>query len=174
MFEDILNPLFVTEKGRYAGLAALCIASLLLLSSVTQTFSNWHSDYILAHEAVAPSAVKLSDGAAELIAQLPQAHLFGQEASGDADLLPITSLQLRLTGVMRMPQDMLSRAIVSQAGQSGKVYGIGDTLTAGIKVVAINDDNIVLERAGHLEKLPLARPPVLFKDKPKSLWSDHL
>lgn len=171
MFEEILNPLFFTEKGRYLSLAALTVAGLLLLSSVLDTFSTWHSDFVLAH-AKPVMATNLSDETGALIASIPQAHLFGESASGD--LLPITSLQLHLTGIVKMTQALLSRAIISEAGKSGKLYAVGDTLLAGIKIYAINDDNIVLERGGHLEKLPLTRAHLLFQDRPKSLWSNPM
>jgi type II secretory pathway component PulC len=152
----------------------LVLASFLVLYAVGNTLFNWHADYVLDSMPVATvSAESAASAEATLIAALPSQHIFGWQSNEDTDFLPITNLQLHLTGVLKDANDNSSQVIISEAGQPGKIYGVGDVLTDGIKIYGISDDGIVLEHGGRLEKLPLDRPRLQFQDKPNSLWQDN-
>lgn len=169
LFEERVIPLLHSEKGRYLSIATLVVMSVIFLITLTETFMSWRSDFTISQT---PPPVTRTDDAGEvalqLITHIPEQHLFGQSA--DDDFLPITSLQLHLTGIVQVPESHLSRAIISEAGQPGKIFSIGDALTSGIKIYSINPDNVVLEHVGRLEKLPLSRPKLLFQELPKPLW----
>ncbi len=168
MFEDIMAPLLSTEQGRRGGLAAIAIFSLFLLITLVEIPITWHRDYLLAQTAVTTKmAQPASDQTIALIMQLPDQHLFG--ASGQAADLPITSLQLHLVGIVKADTESASRVIISEAGQPGKVYQIGDSLTSGVHIKAITADGVILENGGHMEKLPLSRPPLTFQGMPKNI-----
>lgn len=172
VLEESLAPLFYSEKGRYAGIAVLALACLLFLYTMGEMLVTWYGDVGLTQQATVKAPQENAMNRVEVqIDQIPAAHLFGQAA--DDEFMPITSLQVRLTGIMQMPDSQQSRAIISQGGAPGKVYRIGDEVVSNIKIYAINSDNIVLERNAHLEKLPLARSSLQFQDKPAPLWQEN-
>jgi type II secretory pathway component PulC len=175
MLDDVIEPLFSTENGHRLGWIVGILAGILLLSAVVNAVTMWYTDVTLGQETSVMGAQKapVLPPTSQLVNQLPAQHVFGELATEDASGLPITSLQLHLMGITKASQDNFSKAIISEGGRRAKVYSIGDEVTSGIKIYSINIDNVVLERGGRLEKLPLARPPLLFQDKPKSLWQEQ-
>jgi hypothetical protein len=155
MFEDIVAPLLFS-------------ALLILLTGFSMIYA-WFGDFSLARQK-APSAHIATgvDAESQLIAQIPAQHLFGSSE----DFLPITSLQLHLTGILTSGNKETAKVIISQNGQVGKVFALGDAIASGIKINAINEDGIVLEHGGKLEKLPLARAPLEFQAAPKTMWEN--
>lgn len=173
MFEEIIAPLFTTEWGRRTGLGVLVVAACLLLYTTVNMFVTWRSDYLISHSRVAASSASSTntDNISKWIAQIPEHHVFGKFGAVTQGL-PVTSLQLRLVGVVKAVPEEDSRVIISEGGQPGKVYRVGDTLSSGVKVQAITDDGVVLENGGNLENLPLQRPELEFQGKPKSLLGE--
>jgi type II secretory pathway component PulC len=167
---EMLAPIISSEKGRYVSLGVLALAAALVLIALFNTFSTWYGDFRLSQQHPTTLAALNDNEEAGLIANIPDQHLFGQQSVEDTDFLPVTSLQLRLTGVIIQAHNNLSRVIISEGGQPGKIYSIGEEVAAGIKINAINDDGIVLEHGGHFEKLPLARTGLTFNDKPQTIW----
>jgi len=143
-----------------------CIGLLLALYFAIM---NVKSDFKLTHKKVTPLAqvVSVDNKTQRLIAALPSAHLFGQKAEA-SDYIPITSLSLHLTGIIKVNEG-ISKAIISNAGKVGMVYGVGDKLPGGIRVHLIDKTGVVLENVGHLEKLPLLRPALTFQPLPPAL-----
>jgi type II secretory pathway component PulC len=173
MLEETIAPWIYSQKGRYAGISILAVAGILFSYTLISMFINWYGDFTLTKHAPATNINQNSnDSEAQLIASISNQHLFGQAPIEDTDFLPITSLQLHLTGIEKNTQDNLSKVIISQAGQPGKVYTVGDEIAEGIKINAINNDSIVLSHEGRFEKLPLGRAPLLFSDLPKAMWND--
>ena len=85
-------------------------------------------------------------------------------------ILPVTSLQIRLIGVIKSTPDTFSRVIISESNQPGKIYSVGDSLpSSGVKIYAITAEGVILDNSGRLEKLPLQRTPLMFQGMPKSL-----
>jgi general secretion pathway protein C len=143
-------------------------AALVLLVAFTlfYTLWQWRSDWILAHQSAAsiPVAVK-ADESVDRIAALPSEHLFGKAAGGE---VPITSLQLRVTGIVKIHTSdtgTQSKAYISISGQPSKIYQVGDSLPYGVKVYDILPNAVILENDGRLEKLPLPREKLTFKPK---------
>lgn len=92
------------------------------------------------------------------------AHLFGQVSQeltgGRLDNLPISSLNLILTGVIASGSG--GYALISVNGQSQEPFAIGQTVTAGAVLQAVYPDRVVISRNGVLESLMLAgaeKPP---------------
>jgi type II secretory pathway component PulC len=170
LFEELFAPVFLSERSRHAGMVAFVAVALLLVYALGATLFSWYSDLKsvpVTQKEERSASMMSSEG--QLINDLPKQHLFGQAAGEDA-FLPITSLQLRLTGILKDVNDKRSKVIIAEGGQPGKVYVVGDTLLSGIVINAINEDGIVLEHSGRLEKLPLTREALAFKDGPKTLW----
>jgi type II secretory pathway component PulC len=169
MFEEMVAPLLFSERGRQVALGLLVVMAALILFTGCSMIYGWINDFNLAR-GKAPSAALASgvDAESRLIAQIPAQHLFG---SND-DFLPITSLQLHLTGILSAGNKGNAKVIISQNGQVGKVYALGDAIASGIKINAINEDGIVLEHGGKLEKLPLPRQALDFQAAPKTMWEN--
>lgn len=173
MFDELLSPLLTTVWGRRAGLSLLVIMLILVLVTVIQTVVTWHSDDRLAHSYAKPKGhfLQENDQLSKLIIQLPEWHLFGKYGVVEQSaILPVTSLQIRLVGVIKSTPEKYSRVIISESNQPGKVYSVGDTLpSSGVKIYAITEEGVVLNNSGRLEKLPLQRTPLQFQGMPKSL-----
>ncbi len=170
-FAEIGAPLFLTEWGRKASWCVLSLLIIMSFMSLVTAFSHWHQDYMITRAEpilIKENVAGAGDNAMQLIAQLPNEHLFGSNAIAQG-AVPITSLQLRLIGIIQSESEGASRIIISAAGQGGKVYAVGDSLPAGIRVHAIVDDGVILENGEHLEKLPLQRRHLSFQGLPKSL-----
>jgi len=139
-----------------AGLAAACLVTLFY--GVWQ----WHSDWVLANQALRKSAAATVTNTAQLIDNIPQAHLFGKSPAGD---VPITSLQLQVTGIVKTGSEGASKAYISVAGQPGKIFKVGDYLRDDVKIYAITPDAVILDNNGEFEKLPLPREKPEFKPR---------
>lgn len=175
MFDEIIAPLFTTEWGRRASWGAMICLALALLWGVLATFSTWYSDFRLIHGASREVKSSLAtDEMKKLVTQIPDQHIFGQAGVlARGATLPITSLQLRLVGVVKAVPEKFSRVIISEGGKPGKVYQVGDSLSSGVRIYAIAPDGVVLENGGRFEKLPLQRAPLLFQGMPKSLYNNE-
>jgi type II secretory pathway component PulC len=168
--EETLTPLLASERGRYISLVSLALAVILVIWALIGMLSNWRADYKMAYQPLTSAgAANLADETSQ-IDVIPAQHIFGSAPTEDTDFLPVTSAQLHLTGIIKNEDNQLSRIIISEAGQTGKVYSIGDEVISGIKINAINDDSVVLEHNGRFEKLPLVRTRLNFKEMPQSLW----
>lgn len=145
-------------------------AALGLLVGVTFLYSitQWHDDWVIAHQEIhAIPTVAASNETANMIAAIPDAHLFGKSFSNGGEV-PITSLQLRVTGIVKVEGEggsANSKAYISIAGAPSKIYQIGDSLPYGVKVYDITANEVILENDSRLEKLPLPREKLEFKPR---------
>jgi type II secretory pathway component PulC len=170
MLDEIVLPFLTGPWGRRLCWGALTLACLLFLISLVKTPLNWYSDSKLIRSEVVAELPVLQIQSADLIREIPSWHLFGNSAKPtDTTYMPITSLQLRLIGVVQAIPNNKSSVIISESGQVGKVYLVGDMLPVGVKIDAITGDGVILENAGRLEKLPLQRQPLSFQGMPKKL-----
>lgn len=168
MLDEIIAPLFTTEWGRRTGWGVMISMLVLLIITFITTLFAWHSDVVITQDHKKINTTLPNDEVAKLIAQIPEQHIFGKIGSSNGRL-PITSLQLRLVGVIKAVPEKFSRVIISEGGQPGKVYQVGDSLSGDVRINSIAPDGVVLDNGGRLEKLPLQRQPLLFQGKPKSL-----
>lgn len=147
------------------GVALAAFAFFLVCYSLWR----WHGDWGIAHQSLntAPR-LNATDETAIMIAAIPDDHLFGNTYAKSGEV-PISDLQLRVTGIVKIQNETnsdVSKAYISMSGQPSKVYQVGDSLPYGVKVHEITDDAVILENGGHLEKLPLPREKLKFKPKP--------
>ena len=172
MLDEMIFPLLTSQWGRRLCWGALAAVCLLLLVTLIKMPLTWYADNKLSKVPVVATIdlPVLQVQSSDLIQQIPSWHLFGNAAKpADTSFLPITSLQLRLIGIVQAYPENKSSVIISEAGQPGKVYLVGDMLPVGVKVDAITGDGVILENAGHLEKLPLQRQSLSFQGMPKAL-----
>lgn len=173
MFNDMVLPFLTGVWGRRLCWVLLAIVCLLFLTTLIKTPLTWYSDNKLTKTQAIVTDLPHSVQGPDLIQQIPAWHLFGNAAKPtDTSILPITSLQLRLIGIVHAVPENKSSVMISEANQVGKVYLVGDMLPVGVKVDAITEDGVILENAGRLEKLPLQRQPLSFQQMPNELLGE--
>lgn len=150
----------------------ICISmAVLVVGTFFYATWQWGSDWLITHQKIqSPPIISKTDEMANMIASIPDKHLFGQ-AVAKTDM-PITNLQLRVTGIVKVESEQygtFSKAYISISGQPSKIYQIGDSLPYGVKVYDITADTVILENDGQFEKLPLPREPLKFKPMPKPI-----
>jgi general secretion pathway protein C len=105
---------------------------------------------------VAPPAAVTATGTFAL-QPLLAAHLFGQVSQelsgGRLDNLPISSLNLILTGVIASGSG--GYALISVNGQPEEPFAVGQTVTGNAVLQAVYPDRVVIRRSGALESLML-------------------
>ncbi len=173
MVDELISPLLTTTWGRRLGQGILILMVMGVLITFIQTIMTLRSDIRLtqSHSNQNDKFLLANDRLAKRITQLPEWHLFGKYGVVEQSaILPVTSLQIRLVGVIKSTPEKYSRVIISESNQPGKVYKVGDTLpSSGVRIDAITPEGVVLNNSGRLEKLPLPRTPLLFQGMPKSL-----
>ena len=156
---------FSTYKQHYLLMA--CIATGIMICFILfEAISQWRNDWMLVHEQPAFVVQADKNSGMDLIHTLPNHHLFGQTLTSGA--VPITNLQLRVTGIVMMDNTDYhheSKAYISMAGQASKMYRIGDRLAEGVNIYDITSDSVILENDNHIEKLPLPREKLKFKNR---------
>lgn len=100
-----------------------------------------------AMTALAPSAPVLD------MQPLLASGLFGTAEGGGVSTVPISSLNLVLTGVVAAGGS--SYALISVDGQPQEPFAIGDEVTAGAILDSVFPDRVILMRAGVAESLLL-------------------
>lgn len=126
--------------------------------------AQWREDWKITHQP-APPVQHIENKMTKMIAAIPGNHLFGKSAGGK---IPISSLELRVTGIVKVEDEQgneVSKAYIAQSGQPAKIYQVGDTVTGGVKIHSITADTVILDNGGELEKLPLPREPLVFKPR---------
>ncbi|WP_295797655.1 type II secretion system protein N [uncultured Microbulbifer sp.] len=93
-------------------------------------------------------------------ASLPTTPFFGvaevkQEAEPEIDLanIPITQLNLVLSGVLSSSVNDRASALVAERGKPAERIYVGQTLAGGAEVYSVEVDHIILRRNGQMEKL---------------------
>jgi type II secretory pathway component PulC len=138
--------------------AAVCITAIY---SIWQ----WRNDWILVHHSpISPPTLAKSNQENDIINTLLDRHLFGKPAAPSLSNVPISSLQLSVTGIIKTNNGQ-SKVSISRAGAPSKIYKIGDVVTSGVKIYDITADTIVLENDGRMEKLPMVREKLQFKPR---------
>src|SRR5438094_862049 len=97
MYGMTINISLNSQQRAALGLSAIFI----MLSIITLFYSiwQWRHDWMLTHAALPPSAAATSNETGNIIASLPDRHLFGQTLTkGD---VPISNLQLTVTGIVK-------------------------------------------------------------------------
>jgi type II secretory pathway component PulC len=145
-----------------AGVAAILLA--VAIYDVTVNILSARNETADAADGTAewspPARIRSREDAGQIVA----AHLFGRSAEEQpTDTRPIdapeTQLRLTLQGILAADEPLYSRAIIVVEDGSANSYAIGETLQdTGATVRGIEPDHVLIERAGALERLSLAKP----------------
>jgi type II secretory pathway component PulC len=158
-----LTDLSLPSEFSRRSMIILCVSTLcLIFITVLYSMWQWQGDWKLAHQTMfVPVIVKTTEP--DIIALISENPIFGQSPKlGD---MPITNLQLRVTGIVKTNNQHASKAYLSISGQLSKIVKVGDHLPDGVKIYDISKNAVVLENNGRLEKLPLPREKLVFKKR---------
>ncbi|MFA0791756.1 type II secretion system protein N [Microbulbifer echini] len=92
---------------------------------------------------------------------IPNTPFFGyaeakkQEATPEVDLssIPVTQLNIVLSGVLDNSDKNKASALVAEKGKAAKRLFVGDSLPGGAELYSVEVDHVVLRRNGRMEKL---------------------
>jgi general secretion pathway protein C len=99
--------------------------------------------------------------------QIANAYLFGNPSATPAQIdpnnLPISQLNLLLSGTMAMPKPEEGFAIVGESATNAKFYRVGASITGSVRLHSVYSDRIVIDNSGTLEivKLPRGLPTTM-------------
>ncbi len=162
MLEKISLSALTEDRQKKISVLIIIGMLFLLVWAIFFVVAEVYQDIFILKTKKNISSFSIMDTAS--LSDLSSTHLFG-----DASNLPITSLQLRLLGVIKSDSDENSKVIISEANQPGKVYSKGKMLPSGVIVYDISNEGVILKNNGRFEKLPLARSPLLFQDAPRAM-----
>lgn len=100
-----------------------------------------------------------------ILTNLSQWFPFGGEGAlgarlegADTKNLPETSLNFQLHGILFIEGTTIPAfALIKVVDGSEKVFGIGEVLSGDVRLMAVQDDRVILDRGGRLEALKLPR-----------------
>jgi len=143
--------------SRWTPTAVTLIAVTLLSYSLAQWSWRLVKPPVSASAPVMSAPLTSAPEAASALRDLLAANLFGMAPLGSAayspDSLPVTSLNLVLTGVMVRGQG--SYALIRIEGGDETPVTIGEEILAGARLHSVYPDRVVLARAGGYELLML-------------------
>jgi len=137
------------------------LVTLIAIILLSHVLALWSWRLVKAPSPVnaptARSVMPSTPDSATTLRDLLAANLFGVVAPGSAgfspDSLPLTSLNLVLTGVMVRGQG--SYALIRIEGGDETSVSIGEEITAGARLHAVYPDRVILSRGGGYELLML-------------------
>lgn len=84
-----------------------------------------------------------------------RAYLFGRGAPPSQADAPITSMQLKLTGVVADIDEQRGFAMIGTSTSDQRLYRVGEAIPGGARLHAVYVDRVLLDRSGAIEALPL-------------------
>ncbi len=139
----------------------VCIAMLVLVVAwiaYSEISSQRNKQAELAPQDV--RAITRRSGPAYQVRHITSANLFGDPAPKKEVVknIPTTTLQLKAIGILWASEQQQARAIIQSGNKPAKLYGVGDRIQgAGVSIDEIREGEILLDRNGAKEKLPLVK-----------------
>lgn len=170
----IINNRFMQKHGLKVAwaIALLCVLWLLVHVGMTVRSSMQTRTSNYAVQDIKP--VNKTRKAPYRVNQITSAKLFG-DASPKAVVreAPKTTLDLTLQGVLWADDNSMARAIIQRGRQKSVLYSVGETIKgAGVEIREIRSVEVILDRNGAAESLPLLkqttsgnRPIVSFEEE---------
>lgn len=162
-------PVFLSmDIEKKLSIISLICALILLGFLIIYVPFKCYSDFLLATSPVIKPPLTVSARQPPLTQEIANKHLFGDAMVAHTPL-PITSLNLKLIGIIYSEPLALSHVIISELNQVGKIYKLHDRLGRGATIAEIQPDGVILENEGREEKLPLPRSLLTFHTKPSHI-----
>lgn len=139
----------------FSGLLLLAVIASIALSIKTQ---NEIKATNYAKQAIAP--IKKKAQHSYRVNDIVKANLFGDPSPAPvAKIAPKTTLDLTLQGVLAASDASMARAIIMSGKRNSKLYSIGESIQgAGVSIEAIKANEVLLNRNGAIESLPIIKP----------------
>ena len=114
----------------------------------------------LQQKRVESPAAESSENSLSLARKISALHLFGAANAAKPQVVqkvdqkaPETKLNLTLHGVFVEEKPEAGAAIIGKAGSTQNYYKVGDLVMSGVKLQAVYNDRVVLDRGGKSEVL---------------------
>ncbi|NNM58793.1 MAG: hypothetical protein HKM04_03160 [Legionellales bacterium] len=126
------------------------------------------------HSSQKPSYIRAATPNASqtaLLHQISKWHLFGQAPPSTINdqAIPLSSLNLTLTGIFYQKKPQLSRAMITNANGVPQIYKTNEHVVNDVTLYEIRPNSVILERNGQLEKLTLPGRQLQFAEPPQRL-----
>ena len=167
---QFLLPQLLPTAAALAGVALLTFAALNTYNSYRITQETTQGSDTVLHDRASPQPSTSSVN----LGQIPGWHLFGDKAQQPKVVkkkevinAPTTPLALTLQGTfLSRSKTGGSWAIISSSDNEQAMYQVGDEIPGGATLFAVEPFQVILERNGRHESLPLPRPSM--NDNPQA------
>ncbi len=138
-------------------IALLCLLWMLIHVGMTIRTSMQTRESNYALQNIKP--INKSRKAPYQVRQITGANLFGDATPKKVvKEAPKTTLDLTLQGILWADDNSMARAIIQRGRQKTLLYSIGETIKgAGAKIKEIRTAEVILDRNGAVESLPLLK-----------------
>lgn len=126
------------------------LVSVLLFAGLCGVIASWALDLLSPQAPFAPAS---AIGQAQPPTNLsPAGNLFGASPQATAAAVTQAPSNVQVSGVLAGGKNAV--ALLAVDGKPAKPFGIGETVSDGLKVTAISADSVTLDRRGQAVKLP--------------------
>ena len=160
---EILNTIFNHRLWhKHAQKGALGLAVLCLLGVIAAISWSTHSQLKVKQANYQPqeiSAPKANKRPSYRVEDIVAANLFGNPSPKVVvKKAPKTTLNLKLQGILSASDQSLARAIIQSGKKKSELYSVGEKIkNAGASIKEIRDGEVLLDRNGAIESLPLVK-----------------
>ena len=161
---ELINTISTSRIWTRHGLKiTYALSILLLLLAISSIAWQVRSQSKLKAANYAPqkiAALKTNSKPSYQINNVVHANLFGDPKPKKPiqKNTPKTTLNLKLQGVLSATDTTMARAIIASDNKASKLYSIGDKIKgSGVSIKEIRADEVLLNRNGATESLPLVK-----------------
>lgn len=158
---ELLNTISTSRTWNRHGIkiayAVAVLALLLVIASIVWNVyeQNRQRKIDFAEQTIAPIVKQTKQ--AYRVSDVMRANLFGDSTPKPVvQVAKETTLDLTLQGILSASDEQMARAIIMSGKRKSKLYSIGEDIQgAGVSVKEIRANEVLLNRNGAVESLPL-------------------
>lgn len=147
--------------NRHGTKIAICLAIFCFLLAITFIGMNIYNNNKIKQINYTPQIIKkiTNSGPNYSVNNIVAANLFGNPNPPKLiQNAPKTTLDLTLQGILWASDNTLARAIIMSGKKNSGLYSIGEEIKgAGVSIKEIRDNEVLLNRNGAIESLPLIK-----------------
>jgi type II secretory pathway component PulC len=159
LFNIISNHRLWTKHGTLAVWLMACLALFISVSRIGWTGYSQAKIKNANYQAQDINPLVKSSKQLYKVNDIVSANLFGDPNPKEVvEKAPKTTLDLTLQGILWATDSTQARAIIQSGVKSSELYSVGETIRgAGASVKEIRDGEVLLDRNGATESLPLLK-----------------
>ena len=159
LLNTISNNRLWNKYGVHAAWALAIVCLLLAFSKIGWNIYSQRQIKISNYQPQEIEPIVKRSGPGYRISDVVSANLFGNpNPVKEVKKAPKTTLDLTLQGILWASDPSLARAIIKSGKKKSVLYSIGESIKgAGASVKEIRDGEVLLNRSGATESLPLIR-----------------